>query len=118
MRPEIQAYFRSVAEQYQVVDRVRFHSIVEKAEWDEQDKTWVVTILDTKTKSRQVRRAKVLVSAVGALSVPKECNVPGKDDFKGRMFHSAKWDWSFDWKGKDVVVLGRLSILKGVSTQN
>ncbi|PVI06520.1 FAD/NAD(P)-binding domain-containing protein [Periconia macrospinosa] len=106
MQPEIQAYFRSVAEQYQVVDHIRFHSVVEKAEWDDRDKTWVVTVLDLNTQDRQIRRAKILVSAVGALSVPKECDIPGKDDFKGRMFHSAQWDWDLDWEGKDVVVLG------------
>ncbi|KAF3045515.1 hypothetical protein E8E12_008910 [Didymella heteroderae] len=58
------------------------------------------------TKERTIRRAKVLVSGVGSLSVPKECDLPGKDDFKGKMFHSATWDHSFDWAGKDVVVLG------------
>ena len=48
----------------------------------------------------------MLVSAVGALSVPKECETPGASNFQGPLFHSAKWDHSFDWKNKDVVVLG------------
>jgi len=109
MQPEIQAYFRSVAEQYRVVENIRFHSIVEKAEWNDLQKVWSVTVLDVKSKTRRVRRAKVLVSAVGALSVPKRCDIEGKDDFKGRIFHSAEWDPSFDWKGKNVVVLGNLS---------
>ncbi|KAH7405951.1 hypothetical protein DE146DRAFT_779382, partial [Phaeosphaeria sp. MPI-PUGE-AT-0046c] len=106
MRPEIQAYFRSVAEQYRVVEHVRFHSIVEKAEWDEAAKVWVVTVLDLKTKQQTVRRAKILISGVGSLSVPKKCEIPGADSFKGKMFHSAEWDHSFDWKDKEVVVLG------------
>lgn len=106
MRPEIQAYFRGVAEQYGVVEHVRFHSIVEKAEWDDVDKVWVVSVVDGKTKKRVVRRAKVLVSGVGSLSVTKECELPGVKEFKGKMFHSAKWDHGFDWSGKDVVVLG------------
>jgi len=108
MRPEIQAYFRSVAEQYLVVEHVRFHSIVEKAEWDDGAKVWVVTVLDLKTKQQRVRRAKVLISGVGSLSVPKTCDLPGADTYKGKMFHSAQWDHSFDWKDKDVVVLGML----------
>lgn len=90
MQPEIQAYFRGVAEQYRVVERVRFHSIVQQAEWDDHDKVWKVTVLDLNGKIRRVRRSKILVSAVGALSVPKECEMPGREDFKGRMFHSAK----------------------------
>ena len=62
--------------------------------------------MDLKTKERLVRRAKVLVSGVGSLSVPKECDIEGKETFRGKMFHSAKWDHSFDWANKDVVVLG------------
>ncbi|KAF2031252.1 hypothetical protein EK21DRAFT_63566 [Setomelanomma holmii] len=106
MRPEIQAYFRSVAEQYRVVEHIRFHSIVEKAEWDDAAKVWVVTVLNLQTKERVVRRAKVLVSGVGSLSVPKECDLPGVETFKGKLFHSAQWDHNFDWEDKDVVVLG------------
>jgi cation diffusion facilitator CzcD-associated flavoprotein CzcO len=107
MRPEIQAYFRSVAEQYRVVEHVRFHSIVQKAQWDDDARVWVVTVLDLKTKQQTIRRAKVLVSGVGSLSVPKTCDLPGVETYKGKMFHSAQWDHSFDWKDKDVVVLGR-----------
>jgi cation diffusion facilitator CzcD-associated flavoprotein CzcO len=106
MRPEIQEYFRSVAEQYRVVDHVRFHSIVEKAEWSDNDKVWVVSLLDLKTKKKTTRRAKILISGVGSLSVPKQCDLPGTETFKGKMFHSAQWDHTFSWADKDVVVLG------------
>lgn len=106
MRAEIQAYFRGVAERYGVTERVRFRSVVESAVWDEKAKVWVVNVRDLETGARVVRRAKVLVSGVGSLSVPKECDLPGKETFKGKMFHSATWDHSFDWADKDVVVLG------------
>lgn len=106
MRPEIQKYFRSVAEQYKVVEHIRFHSIVEKAVWDDVAKVWKVSVLNLKTKQRTLRRAKVLISGVGSLSVPKTCDLPGVETFKGKMFHSATWDHRFDWKNKDVVVLG------------
>ncbi|EFQ94676.1 hypothetical protein PTT_07549 [Pyrenophora teres f. teres 0-1] len=110
MRPEIQAYFRSVAEQYRVVDHVRFHSILEKAVWNDVDNVWEAFILNLQTKERIVRRAKVLVSGVGSLSVPKTCDLPGVETYKGKLFHSAQWDHSFDWADKDVVVLGTLPI--------
>ncbi|KAK4983124.1 hypothetical protein LTR50_007409 [Elasticomyces elasticus] len=106
MRGEIQAYFRSVAEQYNIVPHIRFHSTVESALWDAQTDTWNVTVKDQKTKQTYARRCKILVSAVGALSVPKTCEIPGADTFKGSLFHSAQWDNSFDWKDKEVVVIG------------
>jgi cation diffusion facilitator CzcD-associated flavoprotein CzcO len=106
MRQEIQAYFRSVAEKWRIVDHVRFSSIVEKATWNDSDNVWEVTIMSLQTKERTVRRAKILVSGVGSLSVPKTCDLPGVESYKGKMFHSAQWDHSFDWANKDVVVLG------------
>jgi cation diffusion facilitator CzcD-associated flavoprotein CzcO len=118
MRPEIQTYFRSVAEKYRVVEHIRFHSIVERAEWDDVDKVWVVNVIDLKTKQQTVRRAKILVSGVGSLSVPKQCDLPGVETFKGKMFHSAQWDHSFDWKDKDVVVLGKSIIQTSVSSSH
>lgn len=115
MREEIQQYFRGVSDRFGVTERVKFHSIVENARWDEVQKVWVVNVLDLKTKERWVRRAKVLISGVGSLSVPKEWDLPGKDVFKGKVFHSAKWDHGFDWAGKDVVVLG-MSLSVGETT--
>lgn len=53
-----------------------------------------------------MKRCKILVSAVGALSTPKKCEIPGAEDFQGKLFHSAQWDHSFDWKNKNVVVVG------------
>lgn len=107
MRPEIQQYFRDVAEKYEVVEHIRFHSVVEKAVWIEEDQVWRVTILNQTTKERTLKRSRILVSAVGSLSVPKRCETPGVENFKGSVFHSAEWDHSFNWKGKDVVVLGK-----------
>ena len=69
---------------------------------------WVIPILDQKTRTTYQRRTRILVSVVGALSVPKSCEVPGADTFKGPLFHSAKWDHTFDYAGKEVVVLGTL----------
>ncbi|KAK5111151.1 hypothetical protein LTR62_005351 [Meristemomyces frigidus] len=106
MQSEIQAYFRNVAEQYDIPRRVRFGSTVEKAQWVDRGKYWEVTIRNHQTKETHVRRAKILVSAVGNLSIPRDCDIPGADEFEGPLFHSATWDGSFDWKDKDVVVLG------------
>ncbi|KAL9094581.1 MAG: hypothetical protein Q9165_003140 [Trypethelium subeluteriae] len=107
MQSEIQAYFRSVADKYNIIPHIRFHSTVEKATWEEESSTWLILVKDTRTGVIQQRRSKVFISAVGALSVPKACEIPGSEDFKGHIFHSARWDHGFEWEGKDVVVLER-----------
>ncbi|EEU40014.1 uncharacterized protein NECHADRAFT_32214 [Fusarium vanettenii 77-13-4] len=106
MQPEIHSYFKSVAAQYEIEKHVRFNSTVQSARWDETSGTWGVICLDAKTGKLTTRRSKVLVSAVGALSIPKACTIPGASDFTGRIFHTAQWDHSFDWNGKEVVMIG------------
>jgi len=47
-----------------------------------------------------------LISAVGQLNVPHEPEIPGLHEFEGKMMHSARWDWSYDLKGKRIAVIG------------
>ncbi|KAH7162053.1 hypothetical protein B0J13DRAFT_463478 [Dactylonectria estremocensis] len=106
MQPEIHAYFKQVARKYDIDHHVKFQSVVESAIWEDDCGTWLVTIRDLKTTRVTQRRCKILISAVGALSTPKKCDIPGASEFQGRLFHTAEWDHSFDWKGKDLVVMG------------
>lgn len=106
LQPEILEYFENVAEEYDIGQHTRFQSIVTSANWEESSGTWLVSIKNLKTSETYSRRCKVLVSAVGILSQPNECDIPGKSSFQGRIFHTAEWDHSFDWKGKELVVVG------------
>jgi len=53
-------------------------------------------------------RAKVLISCVGGLVEPNRWpeSIPGKENFQGDIFHSARWKYDVDLKDKDVVVVG------------
>jgi cation diffusion facilitator CzcD-associated flavoprotein CzcO len=85
---------------------VRLHSAVVLAEYDPETATWKVVIEDQRTKRKFQKRCRILISAVGALSVPKKCDIPGTENFKGRLFHSAQWDHDFDYKNKEVICVG------------
>ncbi|KAJ9311108.1 hypothetical protein DTO271D3_8597 [Paecilomyces variotii] len=106
LQPEIVTYFRSVAEKHDIPRHIRFESTVQKAEFEQRTGTWIVTILHRETGDVYQKRARVLVSAVGALSVPRECEMKGAERYQGKIFHSAKWDHEFEWMGKEVVVIG------------
>lgn len=106
LQPEIQDYLKTVATKFGIEKHVRLYSQVESAEWDSYSGTWSVKIRNLQTFETTKRRCKVLISAVGALSVPKECELPGASSFQGRIFHTAKWDHTFDWSNKEVVVIG------------
>jgi cation diffusion facilitator CzcD-associated flavoprotein CzcO len=97
---EIEAYLQRVAEDFGVLPKVRLATTVTGAEWDEQDSRWVVE------SSAGSVRARVLVSAAGALSDPKTPEIEGLDAFGGHTFHSAQWDHDYDVEGKRVAVVG------------
>lgn len=107
MQPEIYSYFASVADKYDIRPHVRFETIVTGAEYESETAVWRVTIEDLRTYRKFQKRCKILISAVGTLSTPKGCDIPGAETYQGRLFHSATWDHSFDYEGKDVVCIGR-----------
>ncbi|KAH8657711.1 putative monooxygenase [Xylariales sp. PMI_506] len=106
LQEEILAYFHDVARRFDLSRHTRLECTVQKAVWDAAMSVWNVTIFDQALKRSFQRSCKALISAVGALSTPKECDVPGSEDFGGHIFHSARWDHSFDHANKKVLVLG------------
>jgi cation diffusion facilitator CzcD-associated flavoprotein CzcO len=106
MQPELLKYFHDVAHQWNLESDTYLQHTIEKARWDSQTSTWLVQVYDQRQKRSFTVRSLALVSAVGALSTPKECDIPGHEDFEGKIFHSAHWDHSFDHSSKDVLVLG------------
>jgi cation diffusion facilitator CzcD-associated flavoprotein CzcO len=111
LQPEIHRYFESVVSQYDIRPHVRFHSAVVLAEYDPETASWKVVIEDQRTKHRIHKRCRILVSAIGVLSTSKRCDIPGAENFKGRLFHSALWDHGFDYKDKEVICVGEGSPL-------
>jgi cation diffusion facilitator CzcD-associated flavoprotein CzcO len=98
---EIQAYLRHCAEKYDLVRHMRFHQKVTSAEFDEAAGTWTVRI-----EGAEPLRARAVVLGNGALHVPAFPDVPGRETFEGRLFHSAQWDHGFALAGKRVAVIG------------
>ncbi|KAF7717092.1 Uncharacterized protein PECH_004497 [Penicillium ucsense] len=108
---EIYAYLVGVAQKWGLYKHVRFNSTVDEARWDDETCKWKVTVQksgqkDSEFASSYVITSDFLVSAVGQLNIPQYPNIPGLDDFEGRVMHSARWDWSYDFKGKRIAVIG------------
>src|SRR5829696_6327660 len=99
-QPEIEAYLQRVAEDFDIERSVRLDTTVTGADWDDDERRWHVETTQGSVSAR------VLISAAGALSDPKTPEIGGLDSFKGRMFHSARWDHTYDVTGKRVAVIG------------
>jgi cation diffusion facilitator CzcD-associated flavoprotein CzcO len=99
-QPEIQDYLQTVAAKYNVGDKHLFDTDVTLAKWDESTGRWLV---DTTNGSFS---ADVLVPAVGALCEPRLPAIKGIENFRGELFHSARWNHDADLKGKRVALIG------------
>ncbi|HWY25425.1 MAG TPA: NAD(P)/FAD-dependent oxidoreductase, partial [Nevskia sp.] len=98
---EILDYLRHVARKQDLLRHVRFGCEVLGADWDEARALWRIRL-----RGGELIEAEMLVSAVGQLHQPEIPQLPGLEKFRGRTFHSARWDHDFDFKGKTVAVVG------------
>ncbi|GJN93403.1 hypothetical protein Rhopal_006458-T1 [Rhodotorula paludigena] len=98
-------YYNRIVDKYQVRDRIVFRTVVDEARFSRETGLWTVQTRHVETGATHVQTCNILVSAVGALSVPAD---PPFDtsDFDGPVMHSAKWDHDVSLKDKDVVILG------------
>ena len=55
--------------------------------------------------------ARYLVTAMGILHQPYLPEIPGLETFKGRTLHSSQWKPDVEYKGKNVAVIGTVSLL-------
>jgi len=97
--PEILEYMERTADKYGVTPFIRFGEEITRCEYD--GKRWQ---LET---ARGVKdEADIVLSATGVLHHPSYPDIDGIDDFTGEIFHSARWNNDFDWRGKRIGVIG------------
>ncbi len=101
---EIQAYAKQIAEKFGFADKALFHTLVNSLRWDEGIKRWHVG-----TNRGDAIRARHVVMACGVLNMPKLPGIPGIECFKGKMFHTARWDYAYTGGSADNPTLDRLA---------
>lgn len=67
---------------------------------------WELTVEDVKTGKKETVAAKFVISGNAPLCEPCYPDVPGREEFRGKQWHSARWDWSQDVSNKTVAVIG------------
>ncbi|MQY26413.1 flavin-containing monooxygenase [Nocardia aurantia] len=100
-QPEILDYIRRVAKHYELRRHIRFRSEVVSYDFEDDADRWRV-----RTADGAEYLARVVVAAHGALHRPNIPDFPGRSEFTGPVFHSARWDHDVDLTGKRVAVIG------------
>ncbi|VDC07261.1 unnamed protein product [Peniophora sp. CBMAI 1063] len=106
-QPDIRAYWQAVYEKHRLESHTCFHTEVVSAEWDESQQLYHITLEDTRSKEQRSVDANVLWWAAGGFHAPFfPEDVPGVREFKGDVWHSARWNHGVDLRGKRVGVIG------------
>jgi cation diffusion facilitator CzcD-associated flavoprotein CzcO len=100
-RSEILDYLEACVRKYGLDRHIRLGVGVASADFDEAGGRWRIA-----TDGGEKLEAEVLATATGQLSRPAYPDIPGLDRFEGAIFHSARWDPEFEFRGKRVAVLG------------
>ncbi len=101
---EIRRHLDAIAQRYDLVDDALFHTTVQESRWDEESARWILT-----TDRGDVIRAHYLVVAPGILHLMKLPVIQGMETFRGRSFHSARWDYGYTGGAPDDPHLDQLA---------
>ncbi len=98
---EILHYLDAVAREQGVEPWVVPDTEVSSCDWDADGCEWTVRSADGRSWA-----ADAVIVATGQLCQPAIPRLAGAEQFRGRAFHSACWDHSYDLEGKRVAVIG------------
>jgi cyclohexanone monooxygenase len=101
-QPEILRYLDHVADRFDLRRDIELDTRVTAARFDEASSTWTV-----ETESGSSHCARFVVAATGCLSSANVPDIPGRDTFEGRTFHTGHWPADgADLRGQRVAVIG------------
>ena len=101
-QPDTLRYLNYVADKFDLRREMRFNAKVTAAHFDDDTNSWTVT-----TESGEQATAPLLIMGLGPLSAHTLPNIPGRDDYEGRAYHTARWPHEpVDLKDKRVGIIG------------
>ncbi len=101
-QPEILGYLNHVADKFDLRREIVFGTRVEQARFQDATSVWQV-----RTDGGEDVSCRFVVMATGCLSIPKEPDIEGVDQFAGEMYFTHRWPHDgVDFTGKRVAVIG------------
>jgi cation diffusion facilitator CzcD-associated flavoprotein CzcO len=88
--PEIFAHCKRIAEKFDLYPNALFQTLVQEVRWQDDSGRWEVS-----TNRGDKVHARFLIIAGGILHKAKLPGIPGVENFKGKSFHTSRWDYSY-----------------------
>ena len=110
-------YIKGRVEKAKVRKWVRFSTPVRMVEWDAKKKKFSVTVHDRVKDKMYTEQFDNVVVASGHFSTPQVPEFPGIKTFGGRVMHAHDFRDALEFKGKDVLIVGRSYSAEDIGSQ-
>ncbi|MBN4055340.1 NAD(P)/FAD-dependent oxidoreductase [bacterium AH-315-K03] len=101
---DIYRYCQRIAKRFELYDGSLFHTMVKTVRWDDAIQRWRIG-----TNRGDDIRARFVVMANGLLNIPKLPGIAGIEKFKGKMFHTARWEYDYSGGSQENPDLNKLA---------
>ena len=98
---ELLEYTNFIIDKFNIRKFTRANQTVKKATYDEVECLWNVEV-----ESGEQYIARFIIDTSGVLANPNTPYVNGAESFQGKQFHTAEWDHSVPYEGKNVGIIG------------
>ncbi len=101
--PEIREHCGNIGKQFDLYEDALFHTEVTALEWQADTSRWLI-----KTSRGDAFTAKYVGMGTGPLHVAKLPGIEGIETFKGKSFHTSRWDYSYTGGSPDGAPMDKL----------
>lgn len=110
---QIMAYLRDTVAEYDLLPHIKFRQKVIRLRWDSAQKFWQIDTQTTQNSpnpaiSNTTLNARFIIVATGYYDYAQgyQPDFAGKADFAGDIIHPQDWQADYDYRGKNVVIIG------------
>lgn len=101
LQPEVRTYVQACIDQFGLEPHIRCNTAVTGAHWEDAKARWRLDIAGGDSVT-----AEIVISALGMFNEIRWPDIPGRNDFKGEVLHTAQWPEGKSVAGKRVAVIG------------
>ena len=102
--PEIRAHCERIGRQYGLYNKALFHTQVTGVTWNAAQSVWTI-----ETDRGDRFTAKYVGLGTGPLHVAKLPGLPGIETFRGKAFHTSRWDYAYTGGSPEGAPMDRLA---------
>ncbi|KFY79741.1 hypothetical protein V499_01310 [Pseudogymnoascus sp. VKM F-103] len=102
----IRDYVKDSAAAYGIDRKVKFHHRFLLADWSTKLQRWILSVDADGLKTAYCARFIILSTGYYDYQEPMEVDIPGLNNFNGKLIHPQFWPEDYDYSGKRMVIIG------------